>query len=83
MSSAVRVRVACQSCHTRGYFRPVETMWRSRGAWEWRRWLLCAVCRLHLQTALLEGRLRQAPGLARAAIAEKRARATASANARA
>jgi hypothetical protein len=55
MSTGLRIRSTCQSCQTRGQFRPLESMYHKRGAWEWRLHVLCAVCRLHLEQ-LLDGR---------------------------
>lgn len=40
-----RYLTRCQGCRTKGKFRPLELMRRTRGAWEWRALLLCASCR--------------------------------------
>lgn len=49
MPTGRRTRSACQECHTWGRFRPLEVMYRRRGAWEWRSRVLCAVCRVVLE----------------------------------
>lgn len=59
MPASLRVRGTCQECHTHGYFTPLEQLLWIRGAWEWSKLTLCAICRLHLlelhQMALLPG----------------------------
>lgn len=55
MPTGLRIRSACQSCHTLGRFTPMEVMQRHQGAWEWRAHVLCAVCRAALSDALLSG----------------------------
>jgi hypothetical protein len=54
MSTGLWIRSTCQSCQTRGRFRPLETMCYRPRAWEWRLHVLCAICRQHLEQQLLD-----------------------------
>ena len=45
MPTGLRLRAACQVCHSRGQYRPIELFMRDQDVIRWHKLVLCAACR--------------------------------------